>query len=58
MNGSDNYGRPTDEQIYAYRFALAEIRRMQRTQDEAQALYRRLARQRVRFILRRLICSK
>lgn len=33
----------------------AEYRRMQRTDDEAQALQRRLARQRVRYILRRLV---
>lgn len=32
----------------------AEWRRMQRTQDEADALYRRCARFRVRFILNRL----
>lgn len=33
----------------------AEFKRMQRTDDEAQALYRHLARQRVRFIIRRLV---
>lgn len=33
----------------------AEIRRMQRTDDETAILYRRLACQRVRYILGRLI---
>lgn len=51
----DDYGRPTEAQLIAYRFDLAEIRRMQRTQDEAEAFYRRLARQRIRFILNRLV---
>jgi hypothetical protein len=48
-------GRPTDEQITAYLFDLAEIRRMQRAQDEMAELLRSLARQRVRFILNRLV---
>jgi hypothetical protein len=33
----------------------AESKRMQRTTRETKALYRRLARQRVRFILNRLV---
>lgn len=45
---------PDADALIAYRFDLAEIRRMQRTQGEAGALMRRLARQRVRFILNRL----
>ena len=49
------YGRPTDDQIRVYRFDLAEIRRMQRSQVETESLYRRLARQRIRFIINRLV---
>lgn len=52
---SDDYGRPTDEQLIAYRFDLAEIKRMQRTQDETDALHQLIARNLVRRMLRRLI---
>lgn len=45
------------DQVVAYRWDVAEIKRMNRTQDEAQSLYRRLARQRVRFILNRLVAA-
>lgn len=45
------------DQALDYDWAKAEIKRMNRTQDEAQSLYRRLARQRVRFILNRLVAA-
>lgn len=38
-----------------YCFDCAEFRRAQRPEDQAADLYRHLARQRVRFILRRLL---
>lgn len=43
------------DQVWDYDWAKAEIRRMNRTQDEADALYQRVARQRVRYILSRLV---
>lgn len=45
--------RPIGEDDYCW--DCADLRRMQRTDADREALYRRLARQRVRFILWRLI---
>lgn len=52
-----NHGEwvPIDQEV-AYRWDLAEIKRMNRTDDEINALLRSLARQRLRYILRRLTC--
>lgn len=52
---TNDYGRPTEAQITAYRFDLAALKRLTRTQAETESLYRRLARQRIRFILGRLV---
>lgn len=41
-------------QYVAYKWDLAEIARMNRTDDETADLHRRLVRQRVRHILNRL----
>lgn len=49
-----NAGEDNDADI-AYRWDLAEIRRMQRAEADVAAQRRRLARQRVRFILNRLV---
>lgn len=51
-----NHGEwvPIDQEV-AYRWDLAEIKRMNRTDDELRQRDAQLARQRVRAILRRLV---
>lgn len=49
-----NCADPTDVSV-DYRWDLAEIKRLNRTADEVRALHERLVRQRVRFIVARLV---
>jgi len=48
---------PDNDMLIAYRWDLAEIRRMQRTEEETAALYGKLARQRIRAILAALLIA-